>query len=238
MNGRIQWNWFIWGKHPGISDFISVGKTSHLFQSFTKWVDTGFSMVDAALKEKSRHCSWRFWTKGAAGEIVCGLVRNSCDSYGRSFPLLCLGTGALQNWALNRSLLPYALEPVWKHFEYLAATRCDSVSSVSEALQLIEPPSPSWQRYQERIHSTVHLYAQKNSEEHAFAGKRLFKMNCLSPECLPLDLRFCSGMIALDGKNPPTAVFIGETGGQVAVAMIGGVLKPTDFEWLWSLQSE
>jgi type VI secretion system ImpM family protein len=238
MENRTQWNWFVWGKHPGVSDFIFAGVQNTLFQRFTKWVDTGFSKVSAELKSNSRHCSWRFWTKGAADAVVCGLVRNSCDSYGRSFPFLCIGTGQLKEWSRNRSLLPFAFEEVWKRFEYIAAARYDTVRRLSESLQLIEPPEPQWRIYQERIHNAAHLYTQDSFEELTMGSNRLYKIDCRQPEMLPHDLCFCSAMVATSESGTPTAVFIGEVGSRIAVATMEKILQPTDFTWIWSLQPE
>ncbi len=237
MVKKIQWNWFVWGKHPGVPDFICAGAQTPLFQSFTRWVDTGFSRISAELKTKSRHCSWRFWSKGANDEVVCGLVRNSCDSYGRSFPLLYLGSGVLKDWQRNCSLLPFAFEPVWKHFEYVAAARYHSVTRLNETLQLIEAPEPRWKQYQQRIHKASILHTHAICDEVVEDGRRLYRLNCLVPEDLPHDLSFCSNVIAGAGGVLPTAVFISEMEENIVVAIIDNILKPTEFSWLWSLQN-
>ena len=207
-----------------------------MFQQFTRWVDTGFSRVDAQLKTKSRHCSWRFWTRGAGEDVVCGLVRNSCDNYGRSFPLLWLGSGPLEGWTINRSLLPFAFESAWKHFEYLAAARCGSIPEINDALRLIPPPAPCWREYQQRIHDAPDLLTRESFEESIRDGGRLYKIDCSLPEQLPRDLCFCSSMVATSANKAPGAVFIGETGTRIAVAMIDNTLLPADFTWLWSIR--
>jgi type VI secretion system ImpM family protein len=238
MKHRDRWCWFVWGKHPGISDFVYAGEQTQLFQKFTKWVDTGFSKVDPELKKKSRHCSWRFWSKGADADVVCGLVRNSCDSYGRSFPLLCLGTGRLSDWSRNCSLLPFAFEAVWKHFEYIAAARYSSVKELNDILLLVQPPEPSWRQFQMRIYSESNLYRQGRYDTHAFKGRRLCEIDCDASENLPQDLCFCSNIVATSESGPPTAVFIGEPASRIAVAMVDEALKPADLAWLWSPQPE
>jgi type VI secretion system ImpM family protein len=235
MSNRDQWSWFVWGKHPGISDFVFAGTQTPLFQKFTKWVDNGFRKVDPELKKKSRHCSWRFWSKGAGGDVVCGLVRNSCDSYGRSFPLLCLGTGKLTDWSRNCSLLPFAFEAVWKHFEYTAAARYSCVGDLSGNLQLVHSPEPLWRQYQMRVYSASSLYRQGNYQTHTFGGHRLCEIDCEASENLPQDLCFCSNVVATSDNGAPTAVFIGEIASHIAVAMVDEMLKPADFAWLWSL---
>ncbi len=238
MRDRTQWDWFVWGKHPGVADFVCAGTQTPLFQRYTKWVDTGFSKVDAALKVKSRHCSWRFWSKGAGDKVVCGLVRNSCDSYGRSFPLLYLGMGRLADWARNCSLLPFAFEPIWKQFEYVAAGRYDTVKGLSDALQLIPPPEPLWRQYQQRIYSAPNLSTQAGMDTQISGNTRLCKIECRASEELPQDLCFCSNVVAVSDNGAPTAVFIGELGVRIGVAMIDDLLKPSDFAWLWSLQPD
>ncbi len=236
MKNHLTWKWFVWGKHPGVEDFICAGDQTPLFQRFTKWVDNGFMRIGVNSELRSRHRSWRFWTKGAEEEIVCGLVRNSCDSYGRSFPLLYLGSGELKNWATNCSLLPFAFESVWKSLEYVAAARYHSVDQLNEALQLIEPPEPIWRQYQQRIYKTPNLNTDANSDEQVDGQKHLFKIDCESPENLPHNLNFCNNVMTRGEHDAPLAVFIGEIGPRIAVAMVNTILRPSDFTWLWSLQ--
>lgn len=236
MKERTQWHWFVWGKHPGVADFIQAGTQTPLFQSFTKWMDTGFSKVDPQLKKKSRHRSWRFWSKGAGSAVVCGLVRNSCDCYGRSFPLLLMGTGKLADWSINHSLLPFAFESVWKHFEYLAAARHDSVKALSDALQQVKLPQPLWREFQMRIYRAVNLNCHGKIETQLHGGNRLCKIASLASEDLIQELYFCSILVATTESVAPTAVFIGESGAGVAVGMIHDTLKPSDFAWLWSIK--
>jgi type VI secretion system ImpM family protein len=231
-----QWQWFVWGKHPGMSDFIMAGNHSPLFQRFTKWVDNGFSRIMADDGLKSRHCSWRFWTHGTTEDIVCGLVRNSCDSFGRSFPLLYLGTGELKGWTHNCSLLPFAFESVWKSFEYAGAARYHSVQRLNQALQSMQSPKPEWHQYRQRIFSQPNLYSTAEFVEEADGRNRVFTIGCKLPENLPHDLNFCNQVMPQNAQEPLKAVFIGEIGSRIAVAIVDDILIPADFIWLWSLQ--
>jgi type VI secretion system ImpM family protein len=236
MKTPNQWKWFVWGKHPGMSDFISAGSEEPLFQRFTKWVDNGFAQVKADNELKSRHCSWRFWTHGPADDIiVCGLVRNSCDSFGRSFPLLYLGTGELKGWACNCSLLPFAFESSWKSFEYAGAARYHSVQRLNQVLQSMQPPKPDWHQYRQRIYSRPNLYSTAGFEEEADGRNRVFTIACKLPENLPYDMNFCNQVMPENAQEPTKAVFIGEIGNRIAVAIVDDILIPTDFIWLWSL---
>jgi type VI secretion system ImpM family protein len=235
MKTQNQWRWFVWGKHPGMSDFISAGNHSPLFQRFTKWVDNGFSRIAVDDGLKSRHCSWRFWTHGKEDGIVCGLVRNSCDSFGRSFPLLYLGTGELRGWPHNCSLLPFAFESVWKSFEYAGAARYHSLQRLNQSLQSLRPPEPEWHQYRQRIFNQPNLYENAEFEEKADGRNRVFTVACKLPENLPHDLNFCNQVMPKNAREPLKAVFIGEIGSRIAVAIVDDILIPTDFTWLWSL---
>jgi type VI secretion system ImpM family protein len=230
-----QWQWFVWGKHPGMSDFIIAGNLSPLFQRFTRWVDNGFSLIVSDDELKSRHCSWRFWTHGTADDIVCGLVRNSCDSFGRSFPLLYLGTGGLQGWTHNCSLLPFAFESVWKNFEYAGAARYHSVQRLNQSLESMQPPEPAWHAYRQRIFNQPNLYSTAGIEEDTDGRNRVFTIGCKLPENLPHDLNFCHQVMPQNAMEPIKAVFIGEIGSRIAVAIVDDILIPADFIWLWSL---
>ena len=236
MKHRNAWKWFVWGKHPGVEDFICAGAQTPLFHRFTKWVDNGFARVAREDELRSRHCSWRFWTQGGEGDIVCGLVRNSCDSYGRSFPLLYLGTGALEGWMRNCSLLPFAFEQVWKSFEYVGSARYHSVKRLNDALQLMQPPEAVWDHYRQRIFDEPNLYSAARYEEEASGTNRVFKIECKLPENLPHDLNFCNQVMPKGALEPPKAVFIGEIGPRIAVAIVNNILTPADFCWLWSFR--
>jgi type VI secretion system ImpM family protein len=235
MQTPHQWKWYVWGKHPGMSDFISTGSQAPLFQRFIKWVDNGYSRIIAGDDLKSRYCSWRFWTHGTENDIVCGLVRNSCDSFGRSFPLLYLGTGELEGWTRNCSLLPYAFESAWKSFEYAGAARYHSVQRMNQAMQSLQPPRPDWNEYRQRIFNQPNLHANAEFEEKTDGRNRVFTVACKLPENLPHDLNFCTQVMPQIDQEPLNAVFIGEIDSRIAVAIVDDTLIPADFIWLWSL---
>lgn len=218
-----------------MEDFVWAGTQTTLFKRFTKWVDNGFARINAGSTLRSRHCSWRFWTKGTGYQVVCGLVRNSCDSHGRSFPMLYIGAGELEHWAYNCSMLPFAFEPAWKSFEYAASARFDSIRQLNESLRLIQQPLPDWRKYQQRIYDAVDYSNTAECEETVEGQKRLIKIDCESPENLPYDWQFCKRVMAIGENQAPLAVFIGEVDEKVGVAVINNSLTPADFVWLWAL---
>jgi type VI secretion system protein VasJ len=239
---KAHWTWFAWGKHPALEDFVWAGNQTPLFKRFTKWVDNGFRRLSEDSKIRTRNCSWRFWTRGTGNNIVCGLLRNSCDTHGRSFPLLYIGTGELDAWTRNCSMLPLAFESVWKDVEYVSSARFETAGQLDESLQLMPSPAPDWGDFHER----AYLFGNRNSpagnrnssatiEEIILDEKRLLMIDCGQPENLSSDTQFCQQVMTM-GENPlPMAVFIGEIAGVIAVAMINKALTPDDFVWLWNL---
>jgi type VI secretion system ImpM family protein len=238
MKNQIQWKWFVWGKHPGLEDFIWAGTQTPLFHRFTKWVDNGFARFKTDTRLRSRHCSWRFWTRGTGHQVVCGLVRNSCDAHGRSFPLLYIGAGDLEEWFNNCSMLPFAFESIWKSFEYTASARYGTIGQLNDSLQLLLAPRPEWRLYQQRIYNSVNYTKATQYAETLTDGKRLIKISCEQPENLPYNAQFCKHVMSIGDNKAPLAVFISEIDGWIAVAIINHTLTPDDFAWLWALGAE
>ena len=238
MQYEEHWSWFAWGKHPALEDFVWAGTQTPLFQRFTKWVDNGFARLSEDSKMRTRNCSWRFWTKGTGKNVVCGLVRNSCDTHGRSFPLLYIGTGGLKEWPSNCSILPLAFESVWKDVEYVASARFDTAGQLNQSLQLMPSPTPDWRKFQERAYQSANRSKPANCQETVTSGKRLLKVDCGQPENLPHDLQFCQRVMTMGEDPSPMAVFIGEIEGVIAVAIINNALTPSDFVWLWNLDQD
>ncbi len=107
-----NWQWDVAGKHPVAKDFFALGQRSLMAEAFTEWIRRGADSLISTSKELLIHsCSWRFWAKTPqAGILACGVIRNSCDSVGRPFPLLVMGTGKLEKWEDNWELLPFSCE--------------------------------------------------------------------------------------------------------------------------------
>ena len=63
----------------------------------------------------------------------------------------------------------------------------------------------------------------------------MFTVGCKLPENLPHDLNFCNQVMPDKAREPLKAVFIGEIGNRIAVAIVDDILIPADFIWLWSI---
>ena len=140
-----NWLWSAGGKHPVARDFFITGDNSPLAQAFFDWAERGAeSLITKNGKDASAH-SFRFWSKGsAADQLVCGLVRSSCDQLGRPYPLMLLGSGMLPDWENNWELLPFACEKVWEQLEYIAVKRYSSVSDLQAELKKMKLPQYDW----------------------------------------------------------------------------------------------
>ena len=100
----------------------------------------------------------------------------------------------------------------------------------------MQAPGPEWQQYRQRIFNEPNLYSTARFEEESSGHNRVFKIECQFPENLPLDLNFCNQVMSKGAQHPPKAVFIGEIGRRIAVAIVDDVLTPSDFSWLWSFR--
>lgn len=141
-----NWQWDIAGKHPSAKDFFALGQKSLMAEAFTDWIRRGAEEIVSDSKELLvRSCSWRFWAKTPQiGMLSCGVIRNSCDSVGRPFPLLVMGTGRLENWENNWELLPFACEKVWCQMEQLASKNYESFESFQEDMKTLRPFQGHW----------------------------------------------------------------------------------------------
>ncbi|NOR25966.1 MAG: type VI secretion system-associated protein TagF [Desulforhopalus sp.] len=141
-----NWQWDVAGKHPVARDFFALGQPSLMAEAFTEWIRRGAESLAFTSKELLVHsCSWRFWAKTPqAGVLACGVIRNSCDSVGRPFPLLVMGTGKLENWEDNWELLPFACEGSWRQMEQLASRKYKSFEVFQEDVGQLRPPQGRW----------------------------------------------------------------------------------------------
>lgn len=143
-----KWIWSASGKHPVARDFFRIGQDSAIGSSMSEWVNKGFSQLKADMKTGRSPRFWRFWARGGAkNELVCGILRDSCDSMGRFYPILVLGAGTVSSWEEHWDLLPFACEPTWKRIEYLCTRNQGDLAGFEREIINLRPPVPDWQNF-------------------------------------------------------------------------------------------
>lgn len=238
MRSNIPWSWAAYGKHPGAKDFIRIGEPFPLMNSFQEWVERGHGVITTK-NATQEHRSWRFWARGLQKDsAVCGLVKDSRDALGRSFPLLIMGTGTLRDWEKEWDLMPYVSENAWSRMEFLAT---HELSQLNEGIQSIKPLNPDWQRF-ERVREQFKRASRgffgsadvAEGVRDAGAGKSI--VDLLAAPCHaqsdPVGSWHHYFRSAADAT--PNAVFIGGTMTNTYMAVFRKSLAPEDFVQLWT----
>lgn len=147
-----SWQWHLSGKHPVAKDYFSIGDKSPMAEAFAQWIRLGTEQSGAGGRAMlTANCSWRFWAKtGSRQNLVCGVMRNSCDFMGRPYPLLVMGSGLLDKWEENWDLLPLACEGLWNQMEQLATKNYQEFERLKEELRMLRPPQARWQDLQQQ----------------------------------------------------------------------------------------
>jgi len=239
------WQWDIAGKHPAARDFFASGQKSLMAEAFSEWMRRGAEGLVTVSKELLvRSCSWRFWARTPqAGILACGIIRNSCDSVGRPFPLLVMGTGKLEDWEDNWELLPFACEGLWRQMEQLASKNYGAFESLEEDLSMFRPPQSRWQE--------IHLEKLASAEQNAVSSDFHFRPDQLEQEkamFLPFQIlghndffTMISDAHALLKKEihtAPNSLFIGGLIDQPGLAVFKRPLSKQDFERMWMPRAE
>lgn len=228
------------GKHPAARDFFAAGPESPMTSAFSEWIRRGAEKIALVSKELLTHsCSWRFWAKTPSGEVLaCGVVRNSCDSVGRPFPFLLMGTGRLDGWQKNWDLLPFACEGLWSQMEQLAAKKYDSLSLLQEDLSLLRPPQSRWDELKNRREE---MTGSRGTEDEF--GASPLSLDCDHPFFHPLqgsetaDLFFRISSLHFAMRKSmngvPNSLFLGGHAEDPRLAFFLRPLGTNDFERMW-----
>ena len=237
---EIKWQWDVAGKHPAARDFFALGPKSLMAEAFTEWIRRGAEGLVTVSKELLvRSCSWRFWAKTPqAGILTCGVIRNSCDSVGRPFPLLVMGTGKLENWEDNWELLPFACERVWGQMEQLASKNYASFEMFQGDVHMLRPPLRRWD--------------EMNLEKNALAESKQSSLDVdshlgLLQQNKALFLPFqdtgqndfftmidnVHSLLKMKVKVSPNSVFMGGLIEQPGLVLLQRPLSGQDFERMW-----
>lgn len=238
---NVQWQWHIFGKHPAAGDFFAIGPKSPMTEAFSGWMRRGAEELVLVSKELlSRSCSWRFWAKTPdRGMLACGVIRNSCDSARRPFPLLLMGTGRLEKWEENWDLLPFACERLWGRLEQLATKNYTSFAQLQEDMLLLRPPPSNWAEMAgargEILDRHQGAMPEWDGIAASFAGTREFFLPLRTENINDLFTLISHWHFFLKEKTNvvPNSLFLGGLMGQATLAFFQRPLNRVDFEKMW-----
>lgn len=134
-----RWRWAAFGKHPVGGDYLKAGEITPLLKSFSLWMAKGYSGLTQNEKS-SLVFYWRFWARGPNRELLCGIIRSSSDKYGRSYPLLLIGSGRKGFISKEWDLIPYACEKPWMELEALGKREFRNIRELRKELKRISEP--------------------------------------------------------------------------------------------------
>ncbi len=115
-----------YGKHPAFDDYFSVNMAPPLAKALSAWIEGGIKSGGTAEKSKTIH-SFRFWILGIKKEeLVLGIVRDSSDRLGRTYPLLIIGRTRMKNRDKKWPAIFNDFEPVFRSFEEMTTARYET----------------------------------------------------------------------------------------------------------------
>lgn len=256
MLGTIErennWKWAAFGKHPAAGDYFRLGDDTPFFEGLFNWVEDGYQLLTANGNSAPDFCSWRFWAKEAGKDfLVCGIVRVSSDSFGRPYPLVITGTGALKNWQENWDLLPFACEKTWRQIEYLASQLFTDLKKLEQEIRMVRPPVPEWDALTSKRKGLYQIGSPMDPYASFLDYRELKKLAASNSDkgevFVSLDRGPCNDkimhvslwhMLFKDAlKGMPSALFMGGTLEKAYLAVYRRPLKSSDFNQLWSVSS-
>lgn len=243
------WNWCFYGKHPAARDYLTIGEHAIMAQAFIDWVQGGYLPLIGKKEKPGVSKSWRFWSRTPVkGQLVCGLVRSSCDAIGRTYPLLIIGAGPLQGWEKNWEVLPFVCEKVWQQLEHISTRQYDTLERLKQDINLLKPPDNQWTELRDsKTYGDVSAVANhlitpgidqevKEKVAKLTEGKEIFMaLKPQSSENLFLLTANWHKYIKRHCTILPNALFMGGSMQQSFLAVFLRPLKPDDFTLLWDL---
>lgn len=253
LKSKTTWSWAAWGKHPVAKDFFSIGPSTPLIKAFSDWVKNGFRMLNSKGNHESQIRGWRFWAKGPTrGNLICGVGKDSSDSFGRPYPLIIMGSGFLNKWEGYWSLLPFALERTWLRIEYMSTRRFADFNQIEDEISTLKPPTSDWSELenQRESHHEFQLNHKKNAFPEDFSGmeKKISGLAERSEFFVLLENRPPNDPLKQAGLwhfflqkhfgEMPHAVFMGGVPQEAYLAVFRRPLTPKDFVRLWTVSSK
>ena len=230
---KAGWIWYASGKHPAAKDFLEIGARDPLLLAFANWVAGGFRRWANQNERKSTHNSWRFWTKSAhKQQLICGISRDSCDSFGRAFPLVVVGCGHLKKWQAHWEMLPLVLDKTWQQMEYLATKRQSDFSHLEQEVRLLPYPTENWAGLSGLTSEALAPLQPRIDRSDPLVG--MMPLINVDQNELPGQLCMMHAVLKKRTKKPPNAVFMGGIPEKSCLVTFNRPLRSDVFSTLWS----
>ena len=234
-----RWLWAAHGKHPAAKDYFSIGSRFPLLAVFVEWIRMGYAPPAGGGERGDALISWRFWARGPGkGELACGLLRDSRDSFGRPYPLLILGNGRLPGWERHWEHLPEACHGVWLQLEDICASNSGTLGELEEKLGAMWQPEPCRERQGASVSSVPEAWEMPRREAQRMARHEMGSVTLGGHDSPDGDFLtqtlFLTKVLKDSAVTPPGAFFIGGTFGKPLLFFFRRPMRAADFRALWN----
>jgi type VI secretion system protein VasJ len=242
------WRWAFCGKHPVARDFVRFGADDAAMKVFAEWIDQGFNMLSGRYQTRTKPVSWRLWVRGSrSGSLLCGLMRDSCDSIGRPYPLMILGSGPLLDWEDHWELLPLACEQTWNEIEYLSTGKFENLERLKKGIGSIKPPLAQWSDFvqvntkKEMMEDELSVITTANADEkdsgipNIGSDEIYFNLNKAKKADHFTTISSLHVLAKRQRNTTPHAMFAGGSVERSFLALFMRPLSSSDFVKLWTI---
>lgn len=245
-----RWQWAALGKHPVARDYFRLGPDLPMAGGFSEWVQTGYRALPRKSEAPAEFHSYRFWAKGPGKDgLVLGVVRDSSDDIGRSYPFFTMGIGPLKAWEEHWDLLPLACEMPWRRIEYLSGGSVQDFRRMEvEVAQRLRPPEPNWEGFAERRRVMVPLDPgsgagdsavdvtdmERQASELRSRAEIVLSLNGTPTADPTLAAAHWTYQLRRCGAAAPSIAFLGGGLDASYLAVFRRALVPADFVRLWT----
>jgi type VI secretion system protein VasJ len=245
MRTGDQWLWAASGKHPSSSDYFSIGARFPLVSDFSEWIKYGYPPLAERVKQSGGRYSWRFWARGRRREeLVCGLLRDSHDCFGRPYPLLIIGTGPLPSWEEHWDKLPVEIERIWCRFESASIRKFGDLMEFGDEIGRTRPPDHLWSgadnapcRADEDENNSTPVIKKLEADALRLSAEEMGNISLDgggSDDRHPLIMHLCS-VLKRKQDMAPNSLFIGGTNNDSQLVFFRRPMRSHDLTALWGV---